>query len=255
MEYANKVEFKVYGKYALFTDPLTKIGGEKCSYQIPTYEALKGIISSVYWKPTIIWIIDKVRIMKPIKTQTRSAKPLNYGGVYPSAREAGKKQEPFNSLSIYTYLADVEYQVQAHFEFNNKRKDLEQDQNENKHWYVARRMIERGGRRDIFLGARECQGYVEPCTFGDRNSSYDDIPELAFGLMFHGFDYPDEGKDGKLVARFWWSKMKNSEIKFPRPEECLVRKIVRSMKAQIIQTVGLAEEGLLDGYEEQEAIK
>lgn len=41
----NRVEFKVYGKYALFTDPLTKIGGEKCSYQIPTYQALKGIWS------------------------------------------------------------------------------------------------------------------------------------------------------------------------------------------------------------------
>jgi CRISPR-associated protein Cas5d len=241
MEYANKVEFKVYGKYALFTDPLTKIGGEKCSYQIPTYEALKGIISSVYWKPTIIWIVDKVRIMMPIKTQTRSAKPVIYSGG--------------NSLSIYTYLADVEYQVQAHFEFNNKRKDLEQDKNENKHWYVAKRMIERGGRRDIFLGARECQGYVESCTFGDRNSSYDDIPELAFGLMFHGFDYPDEGEDGKLIARFWWSKMKNSVIKFPRPEECNIRKLVRPMKAQTIQTVGLAEEGLLNGYEEQEAIK
>ncbi len=86
----NKVEFKVYGKYALFTDPLTKIGGEKCSYQIPTYQALKGIMESVYWKPTLIWFIDKLRVMKPIKTQTRSAKPIEYGGG--------------NSLSIYTYL-------------------------------------------------------------------------------------------------------------------------------------------------------
>lgn len=39
----NIVTFKITGKYALFTDPLTKIGGEKCSYYIPTYEALKGI--------------------------------------------------------------------------------------------------------------------------------------------------------------------------------------------------------------------
>ena len=37
----NTIEYKVYGKYALFTDPLTKIGGEKFTYQIPTYEALK----------------------------------------------------------------------------------------------------------------------------------------------------------------------------------------------------------------------
>ena len=44
MQKTNRVEFKVSGKYALFTDPLTKIGGEKCSYHIPTYEALKGIL-------------------------------------------------------------------------------------------------------------------------------------------------------------------------------------------------------------------
>ena len=47
----NQIEFKVYGKYALFSDPLTRIGGEKCSYQIPTYEALKGIVKAVYWNP------------------------------------------------------------------------------------------------------------------------------------------------------------------------------------------------------------
>jgi CRISPR-associated protein Cas5d len=251
----NKVEFKVWGRYALFTDPLTKIGGEKCSYQVPTYEALKGIISSVYWKPTLIWIIDKVRVIKPIKTQTRSAKPLNYGGVYPSEREAGKKQEPFNSLSIYTYLAEVEYQVQAHFEWNLNRGDMDHDRNENKHFFVTKRMIDRGGRRDIFLGARECQGYVEPCKFGEGEGTYGEIPELAFGLMFHGFDYPDEGEAGKLIARFWWATMKNGVLYFPRPEDCTIRKLVRPMNAQKIQTLGLAEEGLLQGYEEQEAIR
>jgi len=240
MEYQNKVDFKVYGKYALFTDPLTKLGGEKCSYQVPTYEALKGIISSVYWKPTIIWFIDKVRIIKPIKTQSKSVKPIIY---------SGSKSE--HSLSIYTYLADVEYQVQAHFEWNKKRKDLVQDQNEHKHWFVAKRMVERGGRRDIFLGARECQGYVEPCPFGKGKGHYDDISELAFGLMFHGFDYPDEEEDGKLFARLWWAKMKHGIIEFPQPKECSLRKLVRPMKAQKVQTIGLAEEGLLDGYKEE----
>lgn len=240
MEFKNRVEFKVYGKYALFTDPLTKVGGEKCSYQIPTYEALKGVISSVYWKPTIIWFIDKVRVMNQIKTQTRSAKPVVYSGG--------------NSLSIYTYLVDVEYQVQAHFEFNTKRTDMEQDRNENKHWYVSKRMIERGGRRDIFLGTRECQGYVEPCNFGEGEGQYDTLSELAFGLMFHGFDYPDEGEDEKLTARFWWAKMKNGVVEFPHPKDCTITKLVRPMSAQKIQSIGLAEEGLLEGYEEQEAI-
>ncbi len=238
MKYKNSVDFKVHGRYALFTDPLTKIGGEKCSYQVPTYEALKGVISSVYWKPTIIWIIDNVRIMNQIKTQTQSAKPIIYSGG--------------NSLSIYTYLADVEYQVKAHFEWNEKREDLKQDQNENKHFYVAKRMIERGGRRDIFLGTRECQAYVEPCIFGESVGQYDNLQELAFGLMFHGFYYPDEGEDGKFVARFWWAKMTKGIIEFPHPKDCSIRKLVRPMHAQKIETIGLAEEGLLEGYEEAE---
>ena len=33
----NQIEFKVYGKYALFSDPITRVGGEKLSYPIPTY--------------------------------------------------------------------------------------------------------------------------------------------------------------------------------------------------------------------------
>ena len=107
-------------------------------------------MESIYWKPTIIWIIDKVRVMKAIRTQTRSAKPINYSGIYPSARDLRKKEEPINTLSIYTYLSNVEYQVQAHFEWNLNREDMAKDRNENKHYFVARRMIDRGGRRDIF---------------------------------------------------------------------------------------------------------
>ena len=241
MQYPNTVEFKVWGKYALFTDPLTKIGGEKYSYQIPTYEALKGILSSVYWKPTFVWVIEKVRVMKRIKTQARSAKPIKY-------------YKDGNDLAIYTYLSDVEYQVQAYFEWNKNREDLKQDRNENKHYCVAKRMIERGGRRDVFLGTRECQGYEEECKFGDGIGDYDGYGELAFGLMFHGFDYPDEAKKDEFYARFWRPKMIDGVIKFVRPddpnEKVLIRKFVRPMKANPPATIGLMEEGLLEGCEE-----
>lgn len=226
----NSVEFKVSGQYALFTDPLTKIGGEKCSYHIPTYEALKGVAKSVYWKPTFIWIIDKVRIMRRIRTQSKSAKPLDYGGG--------------NSLAIYTYLADVEYQVQAHFEWNPYREDLADDRNNVKHLSVSERMIKKGGRQDIFLGARECQGYIEPCLFGDGNGEYDGCGELAYGLMFHGFDYPDEIGENKLYSRFWRPVMKDGVITFQRPEGCAIRKFVREMIPKPPSSVGLKEEGL-----------
>lgn len=76
--YPNQVEFEVIGDYALFTDPIMRIGGEKCTYQIPTYEALKGILCSVYWKPTLIWYIDALRVMNPIQTEVKGIRPIKY---------------------------------------------------------------------------------------------------------------------------------------------------------------------------------
>lgn len=214
----NSIKFKVWARHALFTDPLTRIGGEKCSYHIPTYEALKGIAKSIYWKPTFIWIIDELRVIKRIRTQTKGTKPLKFGGG--------------NTLAIYTFLADVEYQVRAHFEWNKNRPELEDDRVEGKHNDIAQRMLERGGRQDIFLGTRDCQGYVEPCEFNSGSGDYDGAGELAYGLMFHGFDYPDETGENQLHARFWRPTMVDGRISFLRPEACTIRKFVREMGAK-----------------------
>ena len=215
----NSISFRLWGRYALFTDPVTKTGGEKCSYHVPTYEAIKGVLKSIYWKPTIIWHVDKVRVMQQIKTQTKGTKPLVWGGG--------------NSLAIYTFLHDVEYQVKAHFEWNEHRPELAKDRIDGKHYSIARRMLEKGGRQDIFLGVRDCQGYVEPCEFGAGEGFYDDTPpELAFGLMFHGFDYPDETGTDELGSRFWQAVMRKGILEFPRPEGCTTRRFVRKMAAK-----------------------
>ena len=228
----NAIAFKVFGRYALFTDPITKIGGEKFTYQIPTYEALVGMASSIYWKPTFTWIIDKVRILKPICTEVKNVKPLVYGGG--------------NTLAMYTYLVNVEYQVQAHFEWNFNRQDMEHDRNDGKHHSVALRMVAKGGRGDIFLGSRECQGYVEPGQFHEGAGYYDNCTELAFGLMFHGFDYPDVSGEKELKSRFWKPTMKSGVIEFIRPDECSIYKKVRNMKSHPPKSVGLQEKGLFE---------
>lgn len=244
----NSLSFTVRGRYALFTDPLTRIGGEKCSYHIPTYEAIKGITESIYWKPTFTWVIDRVRIMNPIRTEAKNMKPINISGIYPSMRNpAIKKQEPFNTLATYTYLSKVEYQVVAHFEWNLQREDLKHDRIEGKHFDVAQRMLKKGGRRDIFLGTRECQGYVEPCEFGGGTGFHDDAGELGYGLMFHGFDYPDTiGKD-ELHSRFWNAVVRNGVIDFPHPTDReITRRFVREMFANRPQSEGLNEKGLFE---------
>jgi CRISPR-associated protein Cas5d len=219
MQYQNRISFLVSGRNALFTDPITKLGGEKCSYQIPTYQALKGILESVYWKPTFIWVIDRVRVLHKIRSQSKGIRPINYDGG--------------NTLSIYTYLTDVAYQVEAHFIWNENRPELGGDRNENKHYFIAKRMIERGGRRDIFLGTRECQGYVVPSVFGEGAGEYDASGEMAFGLQFHGFSYPDENGTGELEARFWNPRMVDGVVEFCPPEQCPV---IRSIKKKDIKT-------------------
>lgn len=216
----NFVEFEVYGDYGLFSDPLTRVGGEKFTYQVPTYEAMKGVMQSVYWKPTIIWIIDNIRVMNPIQTETKGIRPIKYN--------SNK-----NDLSYYTYLKDCRYQVKAHFIWNENRPELEEDHNENKHHNIAKRMIQKGGRRDVFLGCRECQAYVEPCTFGEGEGFYDNIEELSFGLMYHGITYPDEAYSeetkGKMTVNFWNPVMKKGIIDYCLPSEC-IHKTVRNME-------------------------
>lgn len=216
----NSVSFKVRGRFALFTDPVTKIGGEKCSYHIPTYEALRGIARSIYWKPTFIWRIDKVRIINKIRTQTKGIKPLNYNG--------GKA---LNTLAFYNYLSNVEYHVQAHFEWNPYAAEFVSDRNDNKHYIMLKRYLERGGTRDIFLGTRECQGYVEPLEWNSEPEGYyKDIDEISFGLMFHSFLYPEESGREELISRFWYPKMRHGEIDFTGCEGKLIPKFVRKMK-------------------------
>ncbi|MGP9505162.1 type I-C CRISPR-associated protein Cas5c [Psychrobacter sp. AOP7-C1-12] len=220
----NKIEFLLAGRNALFTDPITRIGGEKTSYHLPTYEALKGVCKSIYWKPSIIWYIDKVRVINPIRTQTKGMKPIRY-------------HKDGNDLAYYTYLHDVAYQVQAHFEWNMHRPELESDRIDGKHYSIAKRMVDKGGRQDIFLGARECQGYVEPCEFDSGKGAYDDTDELSYGLMFHSFAYPDETGIDELHSRFWQAVMRFGIIEFPKPTDDLQADSHHSMPNRFVRAM------------------
>ena len=215
MRYPNTVSFLVYGRKGLYADPLSRVGGEKSSYSVPTYEALKGIMESVYWKPTFTWQVDRVRVLNEIRTRAESMRPIEYGGG--------------NTLAIYNYLYDVAYQVECHFVWNENRPELAADRNENKHYFIAKRMIERGGRRDVYLGTRECQAYVEPCVFGEGKGFYDEAPDLPLGCMVHGFNYAD-GQKNELSVRLWYPVMKKGVIEFPPPEKC---PIVRPLRGDL----------------------
>ena len=62
MSYGFKI--MVEGDYACFTRPEFKV--ERVSYDVPTPGALEGMLKSVYWKPAIRYVIDKIVVFNPI---------------------------------------------------------------------------------------------------------------------------------------------------------------------------------------------
>ena len=62
MSYGFKV--LVEGDYACFTRPELKV--ERVSYDVPTPGALEGMLKSVYWKPAVRYVIDKIIVLKSV---------------------------------------------------------------------------------------------------------------------------------------------------------------------------------------------
>lgn len=231
----NTIEFEVFGEYGLFTDPISRLGEEKLSLAIPTYSALKGIADSIYFKPTIQWVIDEVRVMNQIVMAPKGVKPL--------------KTDLVASPSNYTYLFRPRYQVRMHFEWNKDRPDLIQDRNEGKHFEMAKRSLKKGGRFPIFIGTKECMGFVQPCQFGEKEGYYDNQEILPFGLMVHGVTYPTPNSQ-RLQTRFYTPVMKKGIIKFPRPEECTIVADVREFAPNAKQfVIGQNMKSVDDEYE------
>lgn len=208
MEYNNIIEYEVSGGYALFTDPLTKCGGEKCTLPVPTYESLKGITSAIYRSREIEWVIDAVRIMNPIRTECIARTVLEYfrGG---------------RDLAAYTYLRNVRYRVKAHFEPRTVSFDTAA---EHRCYSIARRILKRGGRYPAFLGTRDCAAEINQCRF-DSGSGYYDNCSRELGLMYHSICYSGMESDNMTVQMFR-CRMDNGMIRFPAPEQCPVRRCV-----------------------------
>lgn len=219
--------FRVSGRRALFSDPVNRIGGEKISYLIPTYQALKGITESIYWKPSIIWTIHRLRIMNSIQTEVVGIRPIKFN-------------KSTNDLAYYTYLKNVDYHVEVSFDWNKSRPELASDWNFKKHEDIFLRSLKKGGRRDIFIGTRECPGYVEPYEFDDGKGEYDEIETMSFGVQFHSFIYPDEHDPtnsdyGKLITNLWIPELKGGIINFIKPNECTMHRTLRDYNIKVFK--------------------
>lgn len=120
------VKVKVWGDYALFSRPEMKV--ERCSYDVMTPSAARGILEAIYWHPGLKWVIDKIYVKNPIRfTSVRrnevksKISASNVLQVYNGADKPlylSTKEDIVQRASLI--LCDVCYIIEAHFEMTNK---------------------------------------------------------------------------------------------------------------------------------------
>ncbi len=206
---------KVYGSYGLFTSPSSKASGDRYSYSIPTQEALRGIVDAVYFKPTLVNKVNEVKVINKITTESMGARTLLGNGA--------------NDLNQYTYLRDVEYLIKFHFEWNMDREDLVADRDERKHEAIMKRSLKKGGRRDVFLGTRECLAYIDEIdeTYYKEAKSYYDGETISFGIMFNSFKYPTNSGE-PLIAQFSEIIMKDGVINYEDNSDYVIENVLNT---------------------------
>lgn len=123
------VRLHVWGDFACFTRPEMKV--ERVSYDVMTPSAARGILEAIHWKPAILWTVDRIHVLKPIRFQSFRRNEVNAKIPESSARGAMKRgdlgnlhlaaADPANRAQrATTLLRHVAYVIEAHFGLTDK---------------------------------------------------------------------------------------------------------------------------------------
>ena len=191
----------VEGDYALFTRPEFKV--ERVSYDVPTVSAMEGLIKSVYWKPAIRIVIDRIVVFNPIKfinirrneikskvSQRTVLSQLNGKGD-PALYASEQRSQRAGML-----LKDVKYGIEFHFELTGLRSEHD-DESEQKHYNIMLRRLKNGQHfRQPCLGCREFSvsriELVDEFHLSEVDASLKG--DIDLGYMLYGMKFTDGGK-------------------------------------------------------------
>lgn len=197
------IRLKVWGDYALFTRPEMKV--ERCSYEIITPSAARGILEAIYWKPQIRWVVERLRVLRPIRFTNLRRNEVSAKASAANAKKAMKGTlggplsvviEDDRQQRAATILRDVAYVIEARFELIDDSEPVA------KHFNMFKRRAEQGQYfHHPYFGAREF-----PCDFAwiDGNEMPEPDEKLKghreLGHILHDIVYtPAEGKKFDLM--------------------------------------------------------
>ncbi|QTA93787.1 CRISPR-associated protein Cas5, subtype I-C/DVULG [Desulfonema magnum] len=205
------IKLKVWGRYACFSRPEMKV--ERVSYDVITPSAARGILESVYWKPSITWVIDRIHVLRPIRFDNIRRNELSAKLPLTAIRKAIK--DAYSPVEIFIedarqqraamVLRDVAYVIEAHFEI----KQGNEDNSSAKH----KDMFERRARKgqcfhQPYLGCREFPAHFELIEGDIPRSELEDEKDL--GWMLHDIDFANN-----MEAKFFRAIMRDGIIEVP----------------------------------------
>lgn len=116
------VRLHVWGDRACFTRPEMKV--ERVSYDVMTPSAARGILEAIHWKPALLWVVDRIHVLKPIRFQSFRRNEVSAKASAANAASAmragttaglGLVAEEVRQQRATTLLMEVGYVIEAHF--------------------------------------------------------------------------------------------------------------------------------------------
>ncbi len=207
------VKLHVWGDYALFTRPEMKV--ERVSYEIMTPSAARNILTAIYWKPQIAWVVDRIHVLKPIAFASVRRNEVASKAVTPSSAimrgeektVLGLCPEDDRQQRASLVLRDVDYVIEAHFEVIELTLEaggpkMPEEVCAAKHISMFNRRAASGQAfHQPYLGCREFPAHFALIAEGDPPPSCvlpADQRNKDFGWMFHDFIYREDPK-GKII--------------------------------------------------------
>jgi CRISPR-associated protein Cas5d len=214
------IKLKVWGDYACFTRPEMKV--ERVSYDVMTPSAARGILEAIYWKPAIVWEIDRIHVMRQIRFDNIRRNEV-LGKISANAINSaiqGKEVSLFinsNDKNVRDQrasivLRDVSYIIEAHF---NVTERAGPDDSVEKHYNVAIRRMRKGqcfhhpyfGCREFPVNFEFIEGEIPISFYHGKSEGTKDL-----GMMLWDIDYPKEKKSKEIDAKFFRARIVDGVI-------------------------------------------
>ena len=206
------VRVRVWGDYALFSRPEMKV--ERCSYDVMTPSAAKGILEAFYWHPGLNWIIDRIYVRKPIQfTSIRRNEVKSKASAFNALSAINGSTKPLYLSSKAeivqrgsVLLKDVEYVIEAHFEMTQKANASD---NPGKFKDMIMRRLRRGECYHMpCFGCREFPANFALFEETEISTAYpNETRDLSY--MLYGFDYSDPEN---IQPLFFRAELKNGVL-------------------------------------------